>query len=346
MARIYVAADAAVSAPPPRKWLPRLAPFACLLLAALALAATLGRAPALEPAFVGSTKGLATGSGLLAAHGWRTPSRRVPLWAEQFDAELIDDEDEEEEMADEEPTASVGIAKRKAFPPEAFADYPYNVDPPDSWFERRKIDRHKVNEVFFDMFKKPKRFFPHDLRPGDTVRIFFKEPSKGEVLTYTKTRKVFFDGVILTFKGDYHTRIIRVRAMVGKGLDAVGYEMTFPMHSPLVTRIEVLRRGYIGRNKNAYFLRGMIGKKNQVPLDQERTKRDALYRELKEANRADEIPEPDYPKLENDMYPLPVWKQDMDDWDEAKYSPEIVDKRSEYEKRVIGAWRKRVRPKK
>merc|ERR1712007_18341 len=94
------------------------------------------------------------------------------------------------------------------------------------------------------------------------------------------------------------------------------------------------------------FLRGMIGKKNQVPLDQERTKRDALYRELKEANRADEIPEPDYPKLENDMYPLPVWKQDMDDWDEAKYSPEIVDKRSEYEKRVIGAWRKRVRPKK
>ena len=63
-----------------------------------------------------------------------------------------------------------------------------------------------------------------------------------------------------------------VRAMIGKGLSSagsltlfrpcrfdcrhtphaeVGYEFQFPMHSPLITRIQVMRRGFIGRNKNA-----------------------------------------------------------------------------------------------
>ena len=57
--------------------------------------------------------------------------------------------------------------------------------------------------------------------------------------------------------------------MIGKGLNSVGYEFQFPMHSPLITRMQVLRRGFIGRNKNAYFLRGMVGKRNVIPLDED-----------------------------------------------------------------------------
>ena len=34
-------------------------------------------------------------------------------------------------------------------------------------------------------------------------------------------------------------------------LAQVGYEFLFPIHSPLITRIQVLKRGFIGRNKNA-----------------------------------------------------------------------------------------------
>lgn len=229
----------------------------------------------------------------------------------------------------------------RPYPPEAYLDYAYNEEPPQSWWDRRKIDRHKVNMVFFDMYKKEKSFFPHDLRPGDTVRIYFMDPATGEKVDWKKTREVYFDGVILNFKGDYHARNIRLRAMVGTKEGAIGYEMTFPMHSPLVTKIEVLRRGYIGRNKNAYFLRAMLGRRNQIPLDKERQALDELYASLIEEGRQDEIPESDYPKQEWDRYPLPSWKQDADDWDEEKYDPKLVDTRSQYETRVIAKWRKR-----
>eukprot|EP00929_Paragymnodinium_shiwhaense_P098424 TRINITY_DN598_c0_g1_i1.p1 TRINITY_DN598_c0_g1~~TRINITY_DN598_c0_g1_i1.p1 ORF type:complete len:419 (+),score=125.84 TRINITY_DN598_c0_g1_i1:98-1354(+) len=232
-------------------------------------------------------------------------------------------------------------ADGRNYPASAYMEYAYDKTPPEAWWNRRKIDRHKVNMVFFDMYKKPKKFFPHDLRPGDTVRIYFMDPAKGETVDWKKTREVFFDGVILNFKGQYHSRNIRVRAMVGSREGAIGYEMTFPMHSPLVTKIEVLRRGYIGRNKNAYFLRAMIGKKNQIPLDKERQALDELYQSLREEGREDEIPEPEYPQQEWDRYPVPVWKQSQDEWEEEKYNPDNVDTRSQYETRVIAQWRKR-----
>merc|ERR1719321_971313 len=110
--------------------------------------------------------------------------------------------------------------------------------------------------------------------------------------------------------------------------------MTFPMHSPLVTKIEVLRRGYIGRNKNAYFLRAMLGRRNQIPLDKERQALDELYASLIEGGRQDEIPESDYPKQEWDRYPLPSWKQDADDWDEEKYDP-----KQEWDRYPLPSWK-------
>merc|ERR1719245_1717887 len=109
---------------------------------------------------------------------------------------------------------------------------------------------------------------------------------------FKNMRETYFDGIILKFSGDYHARTI---TMGGKGDEAIGFEMVVPMHSPLVTRLEVLRRGYIGRNKNALFIRGMVGKRNAIPLDKERTEMDKLYASLIEDGRADEIPEPEYP---------------------------------------------------
>eukprot|EP00931_Biecheleriopsis_adriatica_P114094 TRINITY_DN8952_c0_g1_i4.p1 TRINITY_DN8952_c0_g1~~TRINITY_DN8952_c0_g1_i4.p1 ORF type:complete len:328 (+),score=66.13 TRINITY_DN8952_c0_g1_i4:46-1029(+) len=231
-------------------------------------------------------------------------------------------------------------------------DYTWNERPPEQYYKKYKIDRHKVNMVFFDQFAKPREFFPQKLRPGDTVRISYIEARPGEgqgkrnkanKITAPKAtvREAQFDGIILNFRGDYHARTMTVRAMLGKGLETVGYEFQFPIHSPLITKIQVLRRGYIGRNKNAYFLRGMIGKKNVIPLDQERTEMDKLYENLKFEGKASEIPEPEYPAPEWDTYPLPVWKQDMPDWDEEMYNPDDVDQRSDYETRVIAKYRMR-----
>eukprot|EP00913_Durusdinium_trenchii_P007797 g7318.t1 len=143
-----------------------------------------------------------------------------------------------------------------------------------------------------------------------------------------------------------------VRAMIGKGVDSVGYEFLFPIHSPLITRIQVLKRGFIGRNKNAYFMRGMVGKRNVIPLDQdgdtrpqsseERAEMDKMYASLRLDGRENEIPSPEYPANEWDTYPLPVWKQDMADWKEEDYDPDKVDQRSEYELRVIAKYKMRV----
>lgn len=260
------------------------------------------------------------------------------------DMDTVDDEEEEFEASGAIQEAKINSG---AYPPEAYAEYSYDEDPPSAWFDRRKIDRHKVNTVFFDMYKKPKSFFPHKLQPGDTVRVSYLDPvaigeGQQRELKIDKMRTVYFDGVILNFRGEYHARTITLRAMVGKGENVMGSELQFPMHSPLVKRISVLRRGYIGRNKNAYFIRGMIGKRNVIPLDQERTEMDNLYASLRESGRTNEIPESDYPMQEWDRYPLPVWKQDMDEWDEEKYAAENVDQRSQYEVRVIGKFRKRV----
>ncbi|CAE7293739.1 rplS [Symbiodinium sp. CCMP2592] len=222
-------------------------------------------------------------------------------------------------------------------------------EPPKAWYKQRHIDRHKVNMKFFDIYKKPVDFFPHRLQAGDTVRVYYLEAKPGsgdkEVrgikLSKDQLRETYFDGTILNFRGEYHSRTMTVRAMIGKGLSSVGYEFQFPMHSPLITRIQVMRRGFIGRNKNAYFLRGMVGKRNIIPIDKERTEMDKRYSDLRLDGREDEIPDPEYPQQEWDTYPLPVWKQDMADWNEEEYDPSKVDQRSDYETRVIAKYRMR-----
>eukprot|EP00439_Symbiodinium_sp_Y106_P081433 s2461_g20.t1 len=246
-------------------------------------------------------------------------------------------EDEDEEFDDEESNVALK------------SDYAFDEEPPKAWYKRRHIDRHKVNMKFFDIYKKPVDFFPHRLQAGDTVRVYYLEAKPGsgdkEVrglrLSKDQLRETYFDGTILNFRGEYHARTMTVRAMIGKGLSSVGYEFQFPMHSPLITRIQVMRRGFIGRNKNAYFLRGMVGKRNIIPIDKERTEMDKRYADLRLDGREDEIPDPEYPQQEWDTYPLPVWKQDMADWNEEEYDPSKVDQRSDYETRVIAKYRMR-----
>lgn len=281
--------------------------------------------------------GSATGSRHAGARGHlANPHLRASEIENVMDAELLEEEAEEVDSGDQ------------AYAPEAYDDYGLTETPPQSWFDRQKIDKHKVNSVFFDMFKKPTSFFPHKLQPGDTVRVYYRDPRTtgdkliSRSLDVSSVKTAFFDGVILNFRGDYHARNIRLRQMVGKNTGVMGVEMVIPMHSPLVEQIIVLRRGYIGRNKNAYFMRGMVGSKNVIPLDKERTEMDRRYAALRQAGEEEQIPESSYPQNEWDRYPLPKWKQDEDDWEEENYRPEDVDDRSEYEIRVIGAYRKRI----
>ncbi|CAE8654938.1 unnamed protein product, partial [Polarella glacialis] len=309
----------------------RLAALGALVAAGSLLLST--RLPFTQPeAFVGAL-------GLRSAEA--QPQRCLAKRLAVVDAELAVEGDEEE-MLEDEDVPEMKPAKK---------NYAWDQNPPQSYFDNVQIDRHKVNMVFMDMFKRPKSFFPHKLKPGDTIRVYYLEARAGElgdtknmkmIVEKNQMRETFLDGIIMNFKGEYHARTLTMRTMQGKGENACGYEFIFPVFSPLITKIDVIRRGYIGRNKNAYFIRAMVGKKNTIPLDVERTKMDEMYANMIIEGRQKEIPESEYPAQEWETYPLPAWKQDMPDWEEKNYDPKKVDQRSEYERRVIGRYRMRI----
>lgn len=304
----------------------------------------------------------------VAAQRWAQaiPSR-VALKADKdiVDAEVVGEEDDDDVQVEEvmqRDLANSGYLdyveerqaqwpKNKKFSDEAKRDYSWNEDPPESWFERQKIDRYKVANVFFDQFKKPKEWFPYDLQPGDTVRVSYLESKTrgnddGRFFgiprpTRQDMREQNFEGVVLDFKGQYHLLEMVVRGMQNKGNLAVGTEWTFPLHSPLVTKLQVLKRGYIGQNKNAYFIRGMVGLKNIIPIDKDRTKRDQLHNEYRLKKKMDLLPMSQYPTEEMYRFPQAVSVQDMPEWDESTYDATNVDQRSWYEKELIGNFRRR-----
>ena len=88
-----------------------------------------------------------------------------------------------------------------------------------------------------------------DFGPGDTVRVLYLV-REGE-----KERIQVFEGVCLRRRGGGMSASFTVRKVSG----GVGVERVFPLHSPFVTAIEVVRRGRVRRAK-LYYLRGLRGK--------------------------------------------------------------------------------------
>ncbi len=89
--------------------------------------------------------------------------------------------------------------------------------------------------------------------PGDTVRIHVK------VVEGTRERIQVFEGVVIRRKGGGIGETFTVRR-VSYG---VGVERTFPLHSPKIDRIEVVRRGRV-RRARLYYLRGLRGKAARI----------------------------------------------------------------------------------
>ncbi|MFI5164985.1 MAG: 50S ribosomal protein L19 [Thermoanaerobaculales bacterium] len=96
--------------------------------------------------------------------------------------------------------------------------------------------------------------------PGDTVRVHVKV-REGE-----KERIQVFEGVVIGRRGGG----IRESFTVRKVSYSIGVERVFPVHSPNVHRIEVVRHGKVRRAK-LYFLRNLKGK--AARLEEEYTRR-------------------------------------------------------------------------
>jgi large subunit ribosomal protein L19 len=92
-----------------------------------------------------------------------------------------------------------------------------------------------------------------DFRPGDTVRVHVK------VREGQRERIQVFEGIVIRRRGSGISETYTVR----KVSYGVGVERTFPLHSPKVDKIEVVRRGKVRRAK-LYYLRGLSGKAARI----------------------------------------------------------------------------------
>jgi large subunit ribosomal protein L19 len=89
-----------------------------------------------------------------------------------------------------------------------------------------------------------------ELRPGDLVRVHTLIFEGG------KRRTQIFQGTVMRLHRGGVNASFTVRRIAAHG---VGVERTFPLHSPRITKIEVLRHSHV-RRAQLYYLRGRTGK--------------------------------------------------------------------------------------
>ena len=101
-----------------------------------------------------------------------------------------------------------------------------------------------------------------DFRPGDTVKVHVR------VVEGNRSRIQVFQGAVIRRQGGG----IRETFTVRKVSFGVGVERTFPVHTPVVERIEIVTRGDVRRAK-LYYLRELRGKAAKI-----KEKRDTVSR--------------------------------------------------------------------
>ncbi|RAK23349.1 large subunit ribosomal protein L19 [Anoxybacillus vitaminiphilus] len=92
-----------------------------------------------------------------------------------------------------------------------------------------------------------------DFRPGDTVRVHVK------VVEGNRERIQVFEGIVIKRRGAGISETFTVR----KVSYGVGVERTFPVHTPKIAKLEVVRRGKVRRAK-LYYLRQLRGKAARI----------------------------------------------------------------------------------
>lgn len=116
--------------------------------------------------------------------------------------------------------------------------------------KRRRI---KMNPLIQSLTEGQLRSDIPEFRTGDTVRVHAK------VVEGTRERIQIFEGVVISRKGQGISEMYTVRKISG----GIGVERTFPIHTPRVDKIEVVRYGKVRRAK-LYYLRALQGKAARI----------------------------------------------------------------------------------
>lgn len=110
-----------------------------------------------------------------------------------------------------------------------------------------------MNEIIKEIEAEQLKESISEFNVGDTVKVY------GKIKEGTRERVQIFEGTVLKKQGGSNRATFTVR----KFSNGIGVEKTWPLHSPNVEKVEVVRKGKVRRAKLNY-LRDRIGKKAKV----------------------------------------------------------------------------------
>ncbi len=117
---------------------------------------------------------------------------------------------------------------------------------------RQKREEFKMN-VLEQIEKEQMRGDIPDFKAGDTVKVYVR------IIEGQKQRIQAFEGVVIRKRRGGSRASFTVR----KVSYGVGVERTFPTHSPIINRVEVVTKGAVRRSR-LYYLRSLRGKKARI----------------------------------------------------------------------------------
>jgi len=112
---------------------------------------------------------------------------------------------------------------------------------------------HKMNEIIRKIEAAQLKADAPEFNVGDTVKVY------GKIKEGNRERIQVFEGVVLKRQGGGARETFTVR----KNSNGIGVEKTWPLHSPNVEKVEVVRKGKVRRAKLNY-LRDRVGKAAKV----------------------------------------------------------------------------------
>ncbi|MCX7784624.1 MAG: 50S ribosomal protein L19 [candidate division WOR-3 bacterium] len=112
--------------------------------------------------------------------------------------------------------------------------------------KEKKVKEKKAKET-------PERIIAPDIRPGSIVKVTHK------IVEGDKERLVTFQGTVIKMRGVGESKTITVRK-ISRG---IGVERIFPLHSPIITKIEVKKQTKVRRAK-LYYLREKKGQEAKL----------------------------------------------------------------------------------
>jgi large subunit ribosomal protein L19 len=123
----------------------------------------------------------------------------------------------------------------------------------ESSYERLGRKEEETMELIKTIEQEQLRSDIPQFKAGDTVRVHVK------VVEGTRERIQVFEGVVIKRKGGSNRETFTVRRVTS----GVGVERTFPLHTPKIEKIQVMRRGKVRRAK-LYYLRKRTGKAARI----------------------------------------------------------------------------------